>query len=150
MFPLGLRFCLDLAILCFLWTPWFSGYMLSWFLRYMFHVSISLFPMFPSCTLCLLFHFLGLRSFPSTLPYCTSLTILRSHTHLLLRRIRSLVYILRVLVTVDLRTNITCLPSYLSEVPSERSETPARLWRSLVSSVLDLVLPGTRSGVDSQ
>ena len=51
---------------------------------------------------------------------------------------------------IDLRTNITCLPSYLSEVPSERSETPARLWPSLVSSVLDLILPGTRSGVDSR
>ena len=68
------------------------------------------FPMFPLHALCLLFHFLGLRSFPSTLPYCTSLTILRARTRLPLRCIRSLVYILRVLVIVDLRTNITYSP----------------------------------------
>ena len=93
------------------------------------------------------FSFTFLDSAVSPQPYLIVLRLLYSDLVLVSR---SLVYILRVLVTVDLRTNITCLPSYLSEVPSERSETPARLRPSLVSSVLDLILPGTRSGVDSR
>ena len=67
---------------------------------------------------------------PSTLVYCTLLIVLRSRSRIPLRRIRSLVYISPVLVATNLRTNITCLSLYLSEVPSERSETPVRLWLS--------------------
>ena len=98
--------------------------------------------MFPSRALCLPFHFLGLRSFPLTLSYCTSLTILRSRTRLLLRRIRSLVYILRVLVTVDLRTNIAYFSLVSVWGSSERSDPPARLRLSTFSSVLELAFTG--------
>ena len=94
----------------------------------------------PTCTMSSL-HFLRLRSFPSTLPYCTSLTILRSRTCLPLRRIRSLVYIFRVLVLYYLRTNITYFSLVSVWGSLERSDPPARLQLSPVSSVLVLILP---------
>ena len=79
--------------------------------------------------------------FPSTLSYCTSLRLLRSRTRLPLRRIRSLVYILRVLVTVDLRTNITYFSSrlYLRFLGTlgPSGSAPA----VFVSSALELALP---------
>ena len=82
----------------------------------MFHVSLSLFPMFPSRALCLPFHFLGLCSFPSTLSYCTSLRLLRSRTCLPLRRIRSLVYIFVHLYSITSELILLTSPSSLSEV----------------------------------
>ena len=150
MFPLGLHSVLDLATFMFPSDSVILRLPPSWLRRYMFHVSLSLFPMFPSHALCLLFHFLGLRSFPSTLPSCTSLTILRSHTHLPLWRICSLVYILRVLVTIDLRTNITYFSLVSVWGSSEHSDPPAQLWLSCLSSTLDLVPSGMHSGVGSQ
>ena len=95
-------------------------------------------------------HFLGLCSFPSTLSYCTSLTLLRSRTRLPLRCIRSLVYIFRVLVFDNLRTNITyfssrlCLRFLGTLGPS--GSAPA----VFVSSALELISSGTRSGVGSR
>ena len=86
-------------------------------------------------------HFLGLRSFPLTLSYCTSLRLLRSQTRLPLRRIRSLVYIFRVLVLYYLRTNITYFSLVSLWGSSERSDPPARLRPSCISSVLELVSP---------
>ena len=131
MFPLGLRCIVDLATFYVSSDSVLSGYVLSWLRRYMFHVSLSLFPMFPSHALCLPFHFLGLRSFPSTLSYCTSLRLLRSRTRLPLWRIRSLVYIFCVLVFDNLRTNITYFSLVSVWGSSERSDPPARLWPSL-------------------
>ena len=59
-----------------------------------FHYSLC----FPRVHYVSFLHFLGLRSFPSTLFYCTLLIVLRSCSHIPLRRIRSLVYIPPVLV----------------------------------------------------
>ena len=117
MFPFGLHFCLDLAMFMFPSDSVISGYVSHDFVdicfmfylsllpyvslaRTMFHLSLSWTPQFPLDPILL-----------------SSLSLLSSHTHLLLRCIRSLVYISHVLVTVDLRTNIACLTLYLSEVP---------------------------------
>ena len=106
--------------------------------------------MFPSCALCFISSLSRTLQLPLTLVYCTSLILLRSCSHIPLRRIHSLVYISPVLVATNLRTNIICLPSYLSEVPSECLETLAWLWLSCFSSVLVLVLPSMHSGEDSR
>ena len=90
------------------------------FLTYVSCFTFYHFPMFPSCALCFIFSLSQTPQLPSTLVYCTSLIVLRSHSHIPFRRIRSLVYISPVLVATNLRTN----------VPSEHSETPVRLWPS--------------------
>ena len=74
------------------------------------------FPMFPSCALCFILSLSQTPQLPSTLVYCTLLISLRSHSRIPLRRICSLVYISPVLIATNLRTNITCSHSYLSEV----------------------------------
>ena len=53
---------------------------------------------------------------PSTLVYCTSLIVLRSHSRIPLRRIRSLVYIPPVLVVTTSELILLNSPSSLSEV----------------------------------
>ena len=53
---------------------------------------------------------------PSTLVYCTSLIILRSHSRIPLWRIRLLVYIPPVLVATTSELILLASPSYLSEV----------------------------------
>ena len=65
MFPLGLRLCLDLdTFLCFLRTPWLSGYVSRDFLdicfMFLFHYSLC----FPRAHYVSFLHFLGLRCLP--------------------------------------------------------------------------------------
>ena len=125
----GLRY-----ILCFPSDSVISGYVSLWLpticFMFLFHLSLC----FPRTHYVSVLHFFGLRSFPSTLSYCTSLSILRSHSCIPLRRFRSLVYISRVLVATNLRTNITCF-SLVS------------LW---VSSVKYQVSLGARNGAWEQ
>ena len=83
--------------------------------------------MFPLRALCFIISLSRTPQFPLDPILLSSLRLLRSRTRIPLRCIRSLVYIFRVLVLYYLRTNITCLSSYLSEVPLERSETPVWL-----------------------
>ena len=90
---------------------------LLWLLRYMFHISLSLFSIFPLHALCFIISLSWTPQFPLDPILLSSLRLLRSRTRILLWRIWSLVYIFRVLVLYNLRTNITCLTSYLSEVP---------------------------------
>ena len=94
---------------------------------------------------CTMFHLSLSRTpqLPLTLVYCTLLILLRSRSCVPLWCIRSLVYISPVLVATNLRTNITCLPLYLSEVPSERSETPCHhaIFHAHFSTVLSTLSP---------
>ena len=112
----------------FLRTPWLSGYMLSWFLRYMFHaLPFSLFPMFPLRALCFIISLSRTLQFPLDPILLSSLRLLRSRTCIPLRRIHSLVYIFRVLVLYYLRTNITCFSLVSLWGSSEHLESPAQL-----------------------
>jgi len=105
-----------------------SSYVSLWLLTicfmFLFHLSLC----FPRAHYVLVFHFLGLCSFPSTLSYCTSLSVCRSRSRIPLQRFWSLVYISCVLVATNLRTNITCLSSSLWGSYPERSETLTWLW----------------------
>ena len=150
MFPLGLRFCFGLSyVLCSFRLHTFR-LRLSWLLRYMFHVFLSLFSMFPLRALCFITSLSWTPQLPLTLSYCTSLTILRPCTCLPPQRIRSLVYISPVLVATNLRTNITGFSSHLF----------LRFFRTLRSSSLapavscllcsSIHSSGMYSGVDSQ
>ena len=74
MFPLGLRFYLDLATFMFPSDSVILRLRSLVILRYMFHAlpfTISL--CFPRAHYVSYFHFLGLRSFPLTLSYCLRL-----------------------------------------------------------------------------
>ena len=144
-FLFGLRYTL-----CFLRTPYFpvtfSRDFVDICFMFTFHYSLC----FLRAHYVFLFTFSDSAVFPSTLSYCTSLRLLRSRTRLPLRRIRSLVYILRVLVLYYLRTNITYFSSrlYLRFLGTlgPSGSAPA----VFVSSALELVSSGTRSVVDSR
>ena len=84
---------------------------------YISHDFLDIYFMFPLRALCFMSSLSRTLQFPLNPILLSSLRLLSSHTRLPLQHIRSLVYILCVLVTVDLRANITCLTSYLSEVP---------------------------------
>ena len=98
--------CLDLATFYVSSDSVISGYVSRDFVDICFMLHLSLFPMFPSCALCFIISLSRTPQFPLYPILLFSLRLLSSRTRLPLRRIRSLVYILRVLVTVDLRTNI--------------------------------------------
>ena len=144
-FVFGLRY-----VLCFLRTPdfpvTFSRDFVDICFMFPFHYSLC----FPRVHYVSFLHFLGLRSFPSTLFYCTLLIVLRSCSHIPLRRIRSLVYIPPVLVATTSELILLNSPLIFVWGSSERSDPPARLRPSFVSSALDLVPSGTRSGVGSR
>ena len=149
MFPLGLRFCLDLAMFYVSLGLRTFRLRLLWLLRYMFHVSLSLFSMFPSHALCFIISLSRTLQFPLDPILLSSLRLLRSRTHILLRRIQSLVYIFRVLVLYNLRTNITYSPLVSIWGSSERSDPPARPWLSCLLLCSHTRLSGTHSGEDS-
>ena len=106
--------------------------------------------MFPSHALCFISSLSRTPQFPLDPILLSSLRLLRSRTRIPLRRIRSLVYIFRVLVLYYLRTNITYFSSrlYLRFLGTlgPSGSAPA----VFVSSTLELVSSGTRSVVDSQ
>ena len=97
--------------------------------------------MFPSRALCFISSPSRTPQFPLDPILLFSLRLLSSCTCLPLRRICSLVYIFRVLVLYYLRTNITYFSLVSVWGSSERSDPPARLRASPVSSVLVLVPP---------
>ena len=117
--------------------------------------------MFPLRALCFISSLSWTLQLPLTLPYCTSLTVLRSCTHLPLWCIRSLVYISCILVTVDLRTvrirshssnttrNSSEFPRYVYLLVIRFPETPdfpifsisGKLWNSNISNFQKLQTP---------
>ena len=102
-FNCALCFPLD-SMIFWLHVLWLSD------ICFMFH--FSLFSMFSSCALCFIISISQTLQFPLTLPYYTSLIILRSHSCILLWRIQSLVYISHVLVLQTSELILLILHSY--------------------------------------
>ena len=108
MFLLGLHSALDLATFMFPPDSVISGYISCDFLDICFMFYLSLLPYVSLA--CTMFHPFTFSDSTVTLNpiLLSSLSLLRSCTCIPLQRIHSLVYISHVLVTIDLRTNITC------------------------------------------
>ena len=120
--------------LCFSWTPLLSGYVSRDFVDICFMFYLSLLPYVSLVRTMSSFSLSQTLQLPLTLVYCTSLIVLRSRSRIPLRRIHSLVYIPPVLIATT--SELILLNSPLVSVwgSSERSDPPARLRPSCLSS----------------
>ena len=135
--------------LCFSRTPLLSGYVSCDFVDICFMFYLSLLPYVSLARTMSSFSLSRTPQLPSTLVYCTSLIVLRSHSRIPLQRIRSLVYIPPVLVATT--SELILLVSPRLSLRFLRNARKLRFSSGRLSLLLSRsCTPSTRSGEDSR